>query len=133
MIHKMEDGPRDMQSVDIITNARKTIEVEPDNAEAHFQFARLLEHEGKLEDARMEFAMAGEKKNDFVDAFVCLANLLSRTGHYQEAENQYKKAIGIDPHHYFAHFSYAVMLEELKRFGEAEDEYIAAAKLRAGR
>jgi tetratricopeptide (TPR) repeat protein len=122
-----------MQSIDIIANARKTIEVEPDNAVAHFQFARLLEHEGKLEDAQIEFAMAGEKKTDFVDAYVCLANLLCRTGHYQEAEKQYKKAIGIDPNHYFARFSYAVMLEELKRFGEAEDEYITAARLRAGR
>jgi Tfp pilus assembly protein PilF len=65
-----------MQSVDIISNARKAIEVEPDNPDAHFQYARLLEHEGKLEDAGTEYLKAGEMKADFADAYVCYANLL---------------------------------------------------------
>lgn len=43
-----------------------------------------------------------------------------------------KIAISMDPGNYYARFSYAALLEDMKRYDEAEEEYLKAANIRAG-
>jgi serine/threonine protein kinase/tetratricopeptide (TPR) repeat protein len=71
---------------------RDNVAALPDCGMAHYHLAVVLEREGRDDEAIVEFQKASELRSDWEWPQVCLAQIFTRAGRFQEADEAYRKA-----------------------------------------
>ena len=94
--------------------------------EAHFFYARGLEHEGNIDEAKTEYALALRLKPRFEQAHIFLGLLLAKEKQYDEAADQYEAVLRLNPRSAVAHNDLAKLLQTEGRLDESIQHYLAA-------
>jgi len=111
---------------------QKAVELDAQDAEAHYNLGNTLQELNKLEDAKASYRQAIRLKPDYAKAFSDLGNTLKKLGQLKDAEASYRQAITLAPDFAGAHFNLGVTLHELDRLEEAKASYIQAIRLNPG-
>ena len=110
--------------------SQKSVQLEPQNGEAHYNLGVLLKELGRLDEAEISYGQAIALKPDFAEAHNNLGNTLQQLERFDVAEISYGQAIALKPDYVEAHYNLAVMLQQLERFDEAEISYGQAIALK---
>jgi tetratricopeptide (TPR) repeat protein len=94
---------------------RAALTMDPRSPFLHFQLARVLVRDNKLDEARRELKQALELKVDFPDALVLLGRLEWQLGKHAKAEAYLRRCIQRNPKHEAAYLHLAELLETLER------------------
>jgi Flp pilus assembly protein TadD/2-polyprenyl-3-methyl-5-hydroxy-6-metoxy-1,4-benzoquinol methylase len=116
--------------VDSLTAMQKSVQLAPQDAEAHSNLGNTLKELGRLEEAEVSCRQAIALKPDFGDAHYNLGNTLKELGRLEEAEASCRQAIALKPDFAEAHSNLGVTIKELGRLDEAEASYTQAIALR---
>jgi tetratricopeptide (TPR) repeat protein len=98
---------------------KKAVELNPEEAKAHFNLALALERKGQLEEAITEYQKAIESDPENASAYINLAVDLARTGKPDEAIDRLEKCVAISPDNAKAQSNLGALLIEKGRFDEA--------------
>ena len=110
--------------------SQKSVQLNPQDAEAHYNLGIILKELGRLKDAEASYRRSIALKSDFAEAYFNLAFILQKFGRLDEAEKNYKKVIVIKPDYTEAHSNLGVIRRELGRLKDAEASYRQAIKLK---
>jgi len=108
---------------------RKAVELDTQDAEAHYNLGNTLQELGRLEDAQASYQLAIRLKPDYAKAYSDLGNTLKKLGQLEDAETSYRQAITLIPGFAGAHFNLGLLLQELDRIEEAAACYRQATTL----
>ena len=103
--------------------SQKSVELAPQDTEAHNNLGVTLQALDRLEDAEASYRQAIAMKPDYAPAHFNLGNTLQVLGRSEEAEGSYRQAIALKPSYAEAHSNLGNMLKELGRLEEAEASY----------
>ena len=112
-----------------MTLYRRALELEPDDAIAHYDLGLALERSGDLDAAIESFRRALElEKNDAHESALagCLVNRgveHDKAGRHQPALADYDAAIALRPESWRAHYNRGITLEQLGKRDEARAAY----------
>jgi tetratricopeptide (TPR) repeat protein len=101
----------------------RTIEIAPEDAEAHFNLGNTLQELGRFDEAAAKYKQAIALKPDYEEAHCNLGNALQEVGRLDEAEASLRQAIALKPYFVKAHMNLGITLQELGRLDEAEASY----------
>jgi len=104
-------------------STRKAIQLNPDNAKAHYNLGIILKDIGKLQDAEISTSKAIELNPDLAEAHYNLGIILGDLGKLNEAEKSYRRAIELNPNFADAHLHLGIILKDLGKLNEAELEH----------
>ena len=76
---------------------KKAVELNPEEAKAHFNLALALDNQGLLDEAIIHYQKATDLEPDNTAAFTNLAVALARTGKLDEAVESFAKCAAIEP------------------------------------
>ena len=110
--------------------SQKSVELNPLDSEAHYNFAITLKGVGRLNDAEISYRKAIALKPNYAEAYNNLGTILKHLGRINEAEVSYSKAITLKPDFTEAYNNLGVLLQELGRLEEAEVSYGKAITLK---
>jgi tetratricopeptide (TPR) repeat protein len=113
----------------------KQVEDRPGDPIPHFYFGLLLKNKGELEQAEKELQAAIEHLPNPGAAHNNLANIYFLEERFEEAEDQYRKAIAAEPHVASTHMNLSLLLTlfpERLRIEEAKAESDIAENLEPG-
>jgi uncharacterized protein (TIGR02466 family) len=110
--------------------SQKSIELDPQDAEAHNNLGVLLQHQGRLKEAEASCNKAITLKPDYTEAHFNLGNILKVLGRLKDAEASYIKAIQLKPNYTAAHFNLGNMLKLLGKLKDAEASYRKTIELK---
>jgi len=102
---------------------KKAIELKPEFAQAHYNYAILLARMNEHDKAEKQFQLTIELDCNFALAHYDYANILSELGRRGEAEKQYQLAIEKDPGYAPAYNNFGNLLVKLGRLDEAEKQF----------
>ena len=105
---------------DSLTASLKSIELRPEDSEAHFNHGYILKELGKLEDAKLSYKKAIELNSNYPQAYSNLGNIFKELKNYKDAELSYKKALSINSSYAETHYNLGVILKELGRIDESK-------------
>jgi Tfp pilus assembly protein PilF len=71
---------------------REALDLDPDDARAHYGLGRVFVETGYLEGAEREFRRAAATRSGYAEAHVGLASLAFRSGRFDEAERELREA-----------------------------------------
>ena len=111
---------------------QKTVELAPENAEAHYNLGNTLHKLGRLEEAEVSCRKAIALAPENAIAHYNLGNTLQKLGRLEEAEESYRQVIALKPDFAAAHNSLGNTLHKLGRLEEAEESYRQAIALKLG-
>ncbi|NQT13674.1 MAG: tetratricopeptide repeat protein [Planctomycetes bacterium] len=100
---------------------RKSLELNPSNAESRIRLADILARNGKSEDAKPHLLKILELQPSHVLAHYGLADILSREGKPGEAKAHLSRILELRPDHANAHCGLALLLYKEARLQEAAD------------
>ena len=115
---------------DSLTAMQKSVDLAPQDAEAHNNLGVTLEELGRLDEAESSYTKAIALKPDYAEAHYNLGITLKELGRLDEAESSYTKAIALKPDYAEAHYNLGITLKELGRLDEAESSYTQAIALK---
>jgi tetratricopeptide (TPR) repeat protein len=98
-------------------------------ADAHFNLASVLWHEGKLDEAIHHYQKAVQFRPDFPDARNSLGSALRQQGRLDEALAQYQQALQLRPDSESAHFNLAKALYQKGNVDQAIAQFQSALQL----
>jgi len=109
---------------------QKSVELAPENAEAHYNLGNTLHKLGRFEEAEKSCikSIALAPKN--AEAHYNLGNTLKELGRFKEAEESYRQVIDLKPDFAAAYNNLGSALKELGRLDEAESSYKQAITLK---
>ena len=110
--------------------SQKTVQLAPQDAEAHFNLGNTLQELGRLGEAEASYTKAIALKPDYAEAHSNLGNTLQELGRLDESEASLRKAIVLKPNFAKAHNNLGNTLQELGRLDEAETSYTQAIALK---
>ena len=102
----------------------------PDNAAIHLQLGRVLEAQGKKDDAIAEIQTALKLAPGDADAQREFADLCARAGKNDLAESAYRSLVTTHPNDPELHRGLGRALLLQKKFPEAEQEFLVAVRLK---
>jgi tetratricopeptide (TPR) repeat protein len=111
----------------------KAIQLQPALVEAHEGLAVVLDAQGKTEDAVAAYRTAGKLCTDKAKAAqvqLHLGNCLARRGRFPEAEQEFRRAVELQPNLADAHYSLGRALGEHGKNPEAIRSFRAAIDIR---
>ena len=120
---------KDMKAEALNAN-KKAVQLEPQDAEAHYNLGNTLMGLGRLEEAEASYTQAIALKFDYAEARNNLGMTLQALGRLEEAEASYRQVIAMKPDYAEAHYNLGNMLQELGKFQEAEASYRQAIVLK---
>ena len=109
---------------------QKTVELAPENAEAHYNLGNTLHKLGRLEEAEVSCRKAIALAPENAIAHYNLGNTLQKLGRLEEAEESYRQVIALKPDFAAAHTNLGSTLKEIGRLEEAEESYRQAIALK---
>ncbi len=109
---------------------QKTVELSPQDAEAHYNLGITLQELGRLNEAEASYKQAIALKLDYAEAYSNLGVIFKELGRINEAEANFRQSIIIKPDFVEAHNNLGITLQELGRLEEAEGSYIQAIELK---
>ena len=95
----------------------------PGSAEAHQRLGKVLQLQGRLNEAETCFRRALQLDPDYVGALIGLGTIEAAKGDPQSALKRFQLAVEIEPHDAEAHFACARQLEAMGRTDEALAAY----------
>jgi tetratricopeptide (TPR) repeat protein len=95
----------------------------PRSAEAHHRLGKVLQLQGRLNEAEACFRRALELDHDYVGALIGLGTIAAAKGDPHSALKRFETAVEIEPHDAEAHFACAQVLETMGRVDEALAAY----------
>jgi tetratricopeptide (TPR) repeat protein len=116
--------------IDSLTAMQKSVQLAPQDAEAHSNLGNTLQELGRLEEAEASCIQAIALKPDYAEAHSNLGNTLKELGRLDEAEASLQQAIALKPDFAEAHSNLGIMLKDLGRLDEAEASYTQAIALK---
>ena len=84
---------------DALVANHKTVEISPQDFEAHYDLGVTLQELGRFEEAEVSFRQAIELKPDYAKAYNNRGNAFYHLGQYQQALDDYNRTIELDPNH----------------------------------
>ena len=102
----------------------------PDDGELHLQLGRVLASQGKKDDAIAEFQTALKLSPNDSDAQRELADLYVGTGKNDLAESLYRTLVAAQPNDAELHRGLGQALLRQKKFPEAQQELLAAVRMK---
>ena len=118
-----------MQGKEALPALQKTVQLLPNDAEAHSNLAGALRDAGQLEDAVASCRRAIQIRPDYAEAHNNLANVLKDLGQFDEAVASYRRALALKPAFAAAHNNLGVALQALNKFDEAVTSYRRALEI----
>ena len=118
------------RTVESLAPMRKSVQLAPQDAQAHTNLGLTLKELGKLEEAEASHADAIALEPNFSKAHYNLGNTLKELGRLQDAEASYTRAIALEPNFAEAHGNLGNTLQKLGRFQDAESSYTRAIALK---
>ena len=112
-----------MQGKEALPALQKTVQLLPNDAEAHSNLAGALRDAGQLEDAAASCRRAIQIRPDYAEAHNNLANVLKDLGQFDEAVASYRRALALKPAFAAVHNNLGVALQALNKFDEAIASY----------
>ena len=109
---------------------RKVIAAHPDDVAAHLQLGRVLAADGKNVDAIAELEIAAKLAPADLSLQRDLADLYAETGKNDEAIVAYRGLIAAHPSDPELHRGLGQSLLRSKKYGDAEQEFLATVKLK---
>ena len=113
-----------------LISMQKSVELAPQDAEAHYNLGFTLQMLGRLDEAEASCNQAIALKPDCAEAHNNLGNTLKELGRLEEAEASYTQAIALKPDFAEAPYNLGITLKELDRLEEAEASYTQAISLK---
>jgi len=110
--------------------SQKSVQLNPQDAEAHNNLGVLLKELGRLEEAEGSCRKAITLKPDLAEAHYNLGNTLKELGKLDDAEASYRKAIALKPDYAEAYNNLGNTLKELGKLDDAEASYRKAIALK---
>lgn len=108
----------------------KALELRPEYAEAHNNFAILLRARGRTGEAANHYQEALRIRPDYPEAHANYASLLAARGSRSGAAEHFEEAVRLRPDYVDAHHGYANLLAEQGNHAEAAEHYRAALRSR---
>jgi predicted O-linked N-acetylglucosamine transferase (SPINDLY family) len=84
---------------------RKSLEIEPDLADSHYELAGMLHAEGRLDEAEAHYRSAVRAAPGNAAIHCHFGNAMAKAGRLDEAIECYRKAIELDPRFALAHLN----------------------------
>jgi Flp pilus assembly protein TadD len=109
--------------------SQKSVQLAPQNAEAHLNMGNTLKQLGRFDEAEESFKQAIALKPDYAEAHGNLGATLLELGRLDKAEESYRQAIALKPDYAGIHSLLGVTLHKLGRLDEAEASYTKAIEL----
>ena len=116
--------------IDSLTAMQKSVQLAPQDAEAHSNLGVTLQELGRLDEAEASYTQAIALKPDYAEAHYNLGITLKELGRLDEAEASYKQAIALKPDYAEARNNLGNTLQALGRLDEAEASYTQAIALK---
>ena len=116
--------------IDSLTATQKSVQLAPQDAEAHSNLGVTLQELGRLEEAKSSYTQAIALKPDYAEAHLNLGVTLKNLGRLDEAIASYTQAIALKPDYSEAHSNLGNTLKELGRLDEALASYARAIALK---
>jgi len=110
--------------------SQKSVQLNPQDAEAHNNLGVLLKELGRLEEAEGSCRKAITLKPDLAEAHYNLGNTLKELGKLDDAEASYRKAIALKPDYAEAYNNLGNTLKELGKLDDTEASYRKAIALK---
>jgi Flp pilus assembly protein TadD len=107
----------------------KTVELNPDDAESHYNLGNTFELLRRLDEAEAEYKQAITLQADYAEAHNNLGKMLKELGRFDEAETSLKHAISLKPDFFEALNNLGNSLSMMGRLEEAEASYRKAIAL----
>ncbi len=115
-----------VQGKDALTSLQKTVELAPDDAEAHGNLGNAWQARGEYTHAIDCYLRALELHPDFPEAYSNMGSALQALGRTNEAAQAYRQALLISPGYALAHFNLANTLKILGDLAGAAASYRSA-------
>ena len=109
---------------------QKSVELSPNDAEAHYNLGNTLIELGKLGEAEASYKQATALKPDYAEAYSNLGVTLQELGKLGDAGASYKQAIALKPDFAEAHSNLGNTLRGLGKSQEAEASFRQAIALK---
>jgi len=110
---------------------QKVLEIAPDFYEAHYYIGMAYMFTAKLPEAEAALRSAIEHSDDrYADPHIALATLLIDNKRAEEAEENARRGVELDPQSWQGHMELAKALLALNRPADAEKSALAARKLK---
>jgi len=103
---------------DSLTPMQKSVQLVPQDAEAHNNLGKTLQELGRLNESEANCRQAIALKPDFAEAHNNLGITLKELGRLDEAEASYKQAIVLKPDFAQTHYNLSNTLKELGRLDD---------------
>ena len=113
-----------------LTFMHKSVQIAPQDAEAHNNMGVTLQELGRLEEAVLSYTQAIALEPDYAEAHSNLGATLHELGKLEEAVLSYTQAIVFKPEYAEAHYNLGITLKELGKLKEAETSYKKAIALK---
>jgi tetratricopeptide (TPR) repeat protein len=110
------------------THARQLLRADRDNGFANYIMGSLMLERGRR-DAAEDYLRRSIGSSRSPEALNDLAELLRKTGNYEEAEKQARAAIDLAPDFYVTYDTLGGVLSDTERLAEAEQAYAKALEL----
>ena len=108
----------------------KAVQVDPNDAGAHYNLGNALKGLGRLDDAEASFRQALALKSDFAEAHFNLGDTLKKQGRLHDAETSLRQSIEFKSDHAVAHNNLGATLQDLGRLNEADASFRQAIALK---
>ncbi len=115
--------------LDALAAMQKTVELAPNDAEAHNNLGKALSDQGRFADAEQSYLRAVALEPELALAHNNLGAVLADQGRPAEAEACYRRALELQPASAMAHGNLGNALRAQGRFADAETSYRSALTL----
>ena len=108
---------------------QKSIQLDPQDAEAHNNLGVIYQDLGRFEEAEASYTQATILQENYIEAFSNLGNILKDQGKLDKAVNAHEKAISINPNYSEAYYNMGLTLKLLGKLEESKVYYSKAIQL----
>ena len=112
-----------------VTFMHKSVQLDPQDAEAHNNLGVIYQELGKLQKAEASYTQATILQQNYIEAYNNLGNVLKDQGKFEKAVNAYEKAISVNPNYSDTYYNKGIALKLLGKLKESEACYSKAIEL----
>ena len=114
---------------ELIEVACKSLELNPEQPEAHYNIANALQEKGELKASIIHYNDALRLRPNYLEAYTNLGNAHKESGNLDDAIKSYKKALKIDPNIPDIHINTGNVLKMKNQLNDATTAYNNALEL----